>query len=178
MRKFKLPNFNHLLVAIFVPFKSLKFLTSYKEFIEQTVLHRSRSHIRKVYLLNTLNLLNCGRYLFLGLYPLNDFQRLLWFNGFYFLIPKASFNLLIAIASLTTVTYNNHVLFLDANCDLIRYLYSLIVQRRVTIAWVEQGHGSKECQNPRNPRMENRIVCRYFLVMLNTLQFVVLSVGK
>src|SRR5699024_4503836 len=56
------------------------------------------------------------------------FQRLLNFDGAYYLVPKAKFNLMFAICQNIIIIYGNRILFTDVNIHLIQFLENIIIK--------------------------------------------------
>jgi len=147
--------------ATLFPVKGVSFLSDYFALIHRVSIRRERPLIRALYGLLLLELLTVLRYFILATCPLSYFQRALCLDGFFLLITKAQFNYLPVIGTLFFAFYNSYALLLDADYDLAWLLYRVLC-----------------CCTRRDCSSQKRHLRRYFLVILNLLQSLLLVCGE
>ena len=158
-----------LVFAIFGPYKTLIYFSKYSNFIRQTLILEDYRQLRRVKLLNLLNYIKAIHFLFLSFYPLTDFERVLHFDGAYFMIPKAKFNLFYAAIQVIVIIYSNEVLFLKPTIYRLNEFLNRLVFHSDSSFFVW-------------PKYKNEIICqriqRRFIEYLNLFQSCLLIMGK
>lgn len=107
---------------------SFNYLLTYKQLATQIMFKKDNFAVNFIDILNIFNFLKALHFAFLAYYPLSDFQRLINFDGAYYLVLKSKFNLMFAVCQVIIIIYGNKVLFTDVNIRLIQLLENVIVK--------------------------------------------------
>lgn len=124
------------LKLLFFPPKSIAYFVAYFHVVEQIKLDHNQRYIRKVQLLNMLNLCTCLHFLYLGLFPLSRVERALHFDQSIFFIPWTKFIFLATLCFVTINMLDNHLLFIGVDFCLVSLLNQVLVRSRFPVGLV------------------------------------------
>lgn len=156
-----------LIYKLVFPFKNIKYFIDYCKLIDQIVVHKNSTKIKIVQFINFLLCCELVHFIYLGIAPLDDFQRLIHFDAPSILISFPAIDLFVS-TNVAAACYLNYSLFLNIDYKLLQFFQSIVIKKENSFfIW---------------PKYRNRsipdLVKNKFVVLLNLFMGLLAIVGK
>ncbi len=113
-----------LICKIVIPFKNINYFVDYCKIIDQIVIYKNLSKINIVQFVNFLLCCHIGNLIYTAIAPLNDLQRLIFYDASSLLLNFPTINLFVS-ANAAAACYLNYSLFLNIDYKLLQFFQSI-----------------------------------------------------
>src|SRR5699024_1196683 len=118
----------HSIKPFVLPSTTITYFDDYFNYISCTIQQRDTQKRLFIKLLNTIQIIQTFRYLYLSFPTISELNRVLHFDGTYLaLIPRSTINALAIITQLVVVYYND-ILYFKADYVLFELLHKMLIK--------------------------------------------------
>ena len=122
---------NKMIRSLFFPFDAIEYFCFYSKLVTKTMIKPDRKFILFIHFLNFYHFAQTCNMVYFATTKLNYLDHVIYFDGFFFLIPKQSSNLTGLLAEIVFIVYSNNIMLFDVKFSLNNILRKLLIEQKL-----------------------------------------------